>query len=352
MRRNFIALALFAVVSLGLLGALAAQLGVFSGGRGTPYVVRLDDAGGLVSGNSVRIAGVEVGKITRISLVDNRAVLEIRIDSDVPIYGGDCAKPRPKSLLGEKYLHLDQGTAAGGAKLPSGAEIECTRSMVDIGDALEGLAPILNSKEDMYPTVVKLLKRLDTLTAGLQDSLDPSVQQEGLVGDVRELVRSGRDMLEENRGNVREMTLAGKNLLTDPRLSRSIGNLAHVSAELERETPKLLARLDRAVSDLEAVAARANKTFDEGTGKKLQSMIDNGDKAMDGLKDAALSLKKTAEGSGDLVAKLGKLADRAASITERDIRTFFQEEGMRVRVFVDREVRRRLKQLEAEGDGG
>lgn len=351
MRRNFIALALFAVVSLGLLGALAAQLGVFSGGRGTPYVVRLDDAGGLVAGNSVRIAGVEVGKITRISLADNRAVVEIRIERDVPLYGGDCAKPRPKSLLGEKYLHLDQGSAAAGAPLAAGAEIECTRAMVDIGDALEGLAPILHSEEDMYPMVVKLLKRLDALTAGLEGALENGPAQEGLVGDVRELVRSGRDMLEENRGNLREMSEAGKKLLTDPRLSRSIGNLARVSEELERETPKLLARLDRAVADLEAVAARVDKNLDEATLGKARTMVDNGDKALADLRDASASLKKMAEQGGGLVKNLTKLAERAASITERDIRSFFQEQGMRVRVFVDREARRRIKELETQ-DGG
>ena len=37
--------------------------------------------------------------------------------------------------------------------------------MVDVGDALEGLAPILQSEEDVYPLVVKLLKRLDGLTS-------------------------------------------------------------------------------------------------------------------------------------------------------------------------------------------
>lgn len=351
MRRNFIALALFAIVSLGLLGALAFQLGVFSGGRGTPYVVRLDDAGGLVAGNAVRIAGVEVGKITRISLADNKAVVELRIQGDVQIFGGDCAKPRPKSLLGEKYLHLDQGSAATGTRLAAGAEIECTRKMVDIGDALEGLAPILHSDEDLYPTVVKLLRRLDTLTAGLEDTVGEDASREGLAGDVRELVRTGRDMLEENRENLREMTAAGRRLATDPRLSRSMGNLAAVSAELERETPKLLARLERAVGDLEAVSARVNKNLDEATLAKARTMVDNGDKALADLKDASASLKKLAEQGGGLVKSMTKLAERAASITERDIRTFFQEEGMRVRVLVDRDVRRRLKELETQDKG-
>ena len=326
MRRNVIALAVFVLVCAGLFLGLAGQLGVFSGNT-SGYTVRLKDAGGLVVGNSVRIAGVEVGRVKSIRLEDNRAVLEIAIDRAIQLYAADCAKPRPKSLLGEKYLHLDQGTSAAGDPIAPGSEILCTREMVDVGDALEGLAPILQSEEDVYPLVVKLLKRLDGLTStfdteapsGASEAADGSDAGDsgrtqavgevvsnlgGLIDESRGAAAAGRAILEENREDIREIVLASKRNLSDPRFA------------------------------------------------DLDDMLGDGKVAVHNLREASAALTGLGTSTTTLVDSLVVLAKRAESLTEKQIRKFLQQEGMRVRVIPDRDVRQRIKELEREGGDG
>lgn len=368
MRRNVIALAVFVLVCAGLFLGLAGQLGVFSGNT-SPYTVRLTDAGGLVVGNSVRIAGVEVGRVQSIRLEDNRAVLEIAIDRAIQLYAADCAKPRPKSLLGEKYLHLDQGTSAAGDPIAPGSEILCTREMVDVGDALEGLAPILNSEEDVYPIVVKLLKRLDGLTSTFDaaapgesadaaadggdagDSGQPPAVGEvvsnlgGLIDESRGAAAAGRAILEENRADIREIVLASKRNLNDPRLSRAIGNLEAIS----RDGKRTLARLDRIAEKTERIVDTLDRNLSDQRFADLDDMLGDGKVAVHNLREASAALTGLGASTTSLVDSLVVLAKRAESLTEKQIRKFLQQEGMRVRVIPDRDVRQRIKELEREG---
>lgn len=366
MRRNVIALAVFVLVCAGLFLGLAGQLGVFSGNM-SGYTVRLKDAGGLVVGNSVRIAGVEVGRVKSIRLEDNRAVLEIAIDRAVQLYAADCAKPRPKSLLGEKYLHLDQGTSAAGDPIAPGSEILCTREMVDVGDALEGLAPILQSEEDVYPLVVKLLKRLDGLTSTFDteapgDASDPAGDSDGsdsrtqavgevvsslggLIDESRGAAAAGRAILEENRADLREIVLASKRNLSDPRLSRAIGNLEAIS----RDGKRTLARLDRIAEKTERIVDTLDRNLSDQRFADLDAMLGDGKVAAHNLREASAALTGLGASTTSLVDSLVVLAKRAESLTEKQIRKFLQQEGMRVRVIPDRDVRQRIKELEREG---
>ena len=357
MRRNLIALAIFVVVCLGLLAALAGQLGIF-GGNGELYTVRLKDAGGLVIGNAVRIAGVEVGRVKSIRLEDNRAVLGISVDREVQLYAGDCAKPRPKSLLGEKYLHLDQGTEASGLPIAPGSEIACTHEMVDVGDALEGLAPILQSEEDIYPIVVKIIKRIDKLTSGFdtppskgkgegvetQDGDDMVANLGGLVSEAHDVALTTHDILSDNRSDLREMVVAGKRLLTDPRLSRSIGHLESAS----RDTKVLVAHLERVTAKAEATIDRLDRALSDERLADIDASIRDGRLAMKSLREFSESLTGISQTTTTLVDALSSIAKRTAKISERDIRKFLQKEGVRVRVMLDRDVRRRIKELDKD----
>ncbi len=361
MRRNLIALAIFVVVCLGLLAALAGQLGIF-GGNGELYTVRLKDAGGLVIGNAVRIAGVEVGRVESIRLQDNRAVLDISVDREVQLYAGDCAKPRPKSLLGEKYLHLDQGTEASGSPIAPGSEIACTHEMVDVGDALEGLAPILQSEEDIYPIVVKIIKRIDKLTSGFDtppsEARDGDIDSDGddskprdddmianlggLVTEAHDVAITTHDILSDNRSDLREMVVAGKRLLTDPRLSRSIGHLEAAS----RDTKELVAHLERVTTKAEATIDRLDRALSDERLADIDASIRDGRVALKSLREFSESLTGISKTTSTLVDALSKIAKRTANISERDIRKFLQKEGVRVRVLLDRDVRRRINELD------
>lgn len=72
-------------------------------------------ADGLVSGSDVLEAGAKIGTISDIlPTQDNSALVTVQISDDHwPLHTGTTADIRPKSLLGEKYVDIHDGTATG-----------------------------------------------------------------------------------------------------------------------------------------------------------------------------------------------------------------------------------------------
>ena len=371
MNRKYIFLGLFVIITVGLLLWLAYSIGALGGKEGKRYVVTLDEAAGLVEDNAVKIAGVKVGTVERVEARGDDATLTLLLDPAIELHEDAVAGVRAKSLLGEKYLHLDQGTSAAGDPIAPGSEILCTREMVDVGDALEGLAPILQSEEDVYPLVVKLLKRLDGLTStfdteapsGASEAADGSDAGDsgrtqavgevvsnlgGLIDESRGAAAAGRAILEENREDIREIVLASKRNLSDPRLSRAIGNLEAIS----RDGKKTLARLDRIAEKTERIVDTLDRNLSDQRFADLDDMLGDGKVAVHNLREASAALTGLGTSTTTLVDSLVVLAKRAESLTEKQIRKFLQQEGMRVRVIPDRDVRQRIKELEREGGDG
>ncbi len=92
------------------------------------------ETGQLVSGADVRIAGVDVGKVTGVSPKGTDSLVTMNIDKQfAPIPADTHAILRLKTLLGEAYVALSSGTGSG-PKLPDGGtipprQIEPTQSL-------------------------------------------------------------------------------------------------------------------------------------------------------------------------------------------------------------------------------
>ena len=82
-------------------------------GKETTYKAQFSNVSGLENGNFVRIAGVEVGKVKKISIEDDgTAPVEFSTDDSVVLTEGSRAVIRYQNLIGGRYLALEEG--AGG----------------------------------------------------------------------------------------------------------------------------------------------------------------------------------------------------------------------------------------------
>jgi phospholipid/cholesterol/gamma-HCH transport system substrate-binding protein len=130
-----------AFVGLAILAAVAL-LTFFSGnlpviGGGTTYTAYFAEAGGLQSGNEVRIAGVVVGHVTGVSLAGDKVAVTFQ-EKGTWLGNTTTAAIKIKTLLGDKYLALDpQGTAplSPGQPIP----LSRTTSPYDVQQAFSGL---------------------------------------------------------------------------------------------------------------------------------------------------------------------------------------------------------------------
>jgi len=138
-RRSAVNLSVGVFVLLGILalGWLSLQLGRVDlfGRRG--YVVTADfpSVGGLKSGSSVEIAGVEVGRVEAITLgKDYEAQVRMVIRPDVKLQTDSIASIKTKGLIGERYVRISPGGAD--AVIPPNGRIREVEPPVDFEELL------------------------------------------------------------------------------------------------------------------------------------------------------------------------------------------------------------------------
>ena len=133
--------------------------------------VIVDDASGIESGDPVRVAGVNIGEVRSVERVPEDATVAITfgVDDGVEISEGTVVSVRLRTLLGKKYLHLDDpGT---GPVLTSGSliPVEQTQPATDVDTLLNAAEPAVEQID--VDSVNGLLASADRTLAGRGDQL-------------------------------------------------------------------------------------------------------------------------------------------------------------------------------------
>ena len=99
---------LMGIFALGYISVRLGKMEVFGLGG---YVVYADfpTVGGLKEGAAVEIAGVGVGRVQDIALVNYRARISLLINNGIELQEDTIASVRTKGLIGEKYVLLSPG---------------------------------------------------------------------------------------------------------------------------------------------------------------------------------------------------------------------------------------------------
>ncbi len=149
------------VLALLLLAAFRAQDLPLIGG-GDTYRATFTEAGGLKTGDEVRIAGVRVGEVRDVALDDGTVLVTFRIKTDASFGDETRAEIQVKTLLGSMYLALEP---AGGGRLEAGSTIppERTSSPFDVIDAFSGLAETIGENTDVGIDTDQLSQSLTVL---------------------------------------------------------------------------------------------------------------------------------------------------------------------------------------------
>jgi phospholipid/cholesterol/gamma-HCH transport system substrate-binding protein len=113
----------------------------------TTYNAEFTNVSGLKQGDFVRIAGVEVGKVKRISVrPDTIVVVEFTADDTVALTEGTNAVIRYDNVVGDRYLQLEEG--AGGIKRLSRGQtigLDRTQPALDLDALIGGFRPLFRA---------------------------------------------------------------------------------------------------------------------------------------------------------------------------------------------------------------
>ncbi|NWF97846.1 MAG: outer membrane lipid asymmetry maintenance protein MlaD [Nitrospirae bacterium] len=123
---------LFLIIGFLCLAYLSVKLGHIGIFETKQYPVKayFTSITGLKEGAEVEIAGVKVGKVSKISLENDRALVEMLLNPGVKLQEDSIASIRTKGIIGDKYIKISPGGADEFIK-PNGLLTE-TESSIEI----------------------------------------------------------------------------------------------------------------------------------------------------------------------------------------------------------------------------
>jgi phospholipid/cholesterol/gamma-HCH transport system substrate-binding protein len=96
------------IFCLGYISVKLAKMELFTGNTYEVYAI-FSDIGGLKTGSSVNIAGLEVGRVSSMTLEDYQAKVVLTIKKDIKLQEDTIASIKTRGLIGEKFLELKPG---------------------------------------------------------------------------------------------------------------------------------------------------------------------------------------------------------------------------------------------------
>lgn len=253
----------FAVIMVLVLVMLIVIFGQFRFGSENSYSARFTSVSGLKSGQFVRIAGVDVGRVSNVEVVDGtQARVDFTLDSSVDLTKASRATVRYQNLIGDRYLEILEGAGdtfrlAPGGQIP----INQTAPALDLDALIGGFRPLLKALDP------------DQVNA-VSTSLVKVFQGQG--GSIANIISQTGDVTN---------SLADRDAL----IGSVIKNL----------------------NDLLGTVSRRNKQFDDGV-DKLQQLIS-------GLSERSDALATSVAGISDASATIGDLLDQTRPDIANDV---------------------------------
>jgi phospholipid/cholesterol/gamma-HCH transport system substrate-binding protein len=245
--------AVFTVVSLLITTVVVSSLLDLNGQSAKGYSAVFSNASGLQPGDTVRIAGVEVGKVGGVTLQGHHALVSFSLDDSQHLTTTSRAAIHFENLLGQRFLALLPG-AGKGRPLRPGAEIpeSHTKPAIDLTAVFDGFQPLFSA---LSPDQVNQLA--GSLVAILQG-------QGGTVSDLVAQVATLTDNLADRQQIIDALLDSLASLLNtvgvhDHQLGQLIGNFD----TLVRGLAGSRAQLGSAVDNLASAESQTSHLVDE-----------------------------------------------------------------------------------------
>ena len=236
---------IFVLVGTVLFGTAIFLLGDYSFKNHYSVFVEFKDVAGLPDKSIIKLSGVEIGKINKIYIKDEAVIVKVSVFEGVDIYRDAKFSIGSTSMIGSKYLQIDQGSRFSG--------------IIKNGDRVKG--------EDSLP-------------------LDRALTE--VIKDVRKIISGfdGESMgknLNSSLSNLRELTA---------NINQIVANSKPHAENIMVRMDSLTARLDDMMEKADRIMAKIDKG-DGAIGALLsdKSIKENVTSAISNLKDATASAK-------------------------------------------------------------
>lgn len=237
-------LMIFILVTTLATAVLVVTIGNLTFGATRAYKAEFVNATGMVEGDDIRVAGVKVGVVEDIEIVDRtRALVSFTVDEDTAVTGGTFATIRYRNLVGQRYIALTQEIGDTG-RLPDGATIpvDRTKPALDLTVLFNGFKPLFQalSPTDINKLSYEIVQVFQGESGTLEGLLQHTASVTSTLADRDEVIGD----LIENLNQV--LVHIGDR---DEQLSRLIGSFRTLIGGLKDDRQAILGSLDE-ISEL------------------------------------------------------------------------------------------------------
>ncbi|MFB4306478.1 MlaD family protein [Actinomadura sp. GTD37] len=220
-----------------------------------------DDVTGLLEGDEVKIAGTPVGQVKGIEVVRGKAVVRLAVDKEVKVPSDSTAAIRWRNVMGQRVVYLEPGTSQG--RLGDGDRVPHTRSVVDLGEIVNGLGPITRSLDP---------NQLNKILFAFSQALDGNEQNISLLTDNLDLLLQ---TFAARKKTIEKMiddygTVSGAVATRDRQIAASIDNLESLTKVFANNR----ALLENAIVEIGGVTTNLNHVLG-GNDAQLSRIIGN-----------------------------------------------------------------------------
>jgi phospholipid/cholesterol/gamma-HCH transport system substrate-binding protein len=189
-------LVIFVVITVAATAVLGLTIANVNFGGSDSYSARFTDVTSLNDGDDVRIAGVKVGEVDSISIVDRQqAEVRFTVQDDVTLPASVTATIKYRNLVGQRYVSLSQGAGALNAVLPVGGSIPLSRTQpaLDLTELFNGFKPLFQalSPDDVNQLSYEIIQvfqgeggTIDSLLANTAQLTSTIADKDKVIGQV------------------------------------------------------------------------------------------------------------------------------------------------------------------------
>lgn len=281
--------------------------------RGTPLRARFESVRDLKVGDPVKLAGVQVGRVTGIKLAEGKVEVVLQVESDAPVASDSVASIQFTGLLGQNFVALSFGNpqsprATADTLLQSREQPDLATILAKlegVADGVQGMArsfsgdelskllgPVTDFVKQSQPRIMAILGNVQSITAGVaagkgavgrlinDDTLYTSALStvsnlNSTVGEIRPLAQDARATVAEARKAVEG-------------INRGEGTVGRLLKE-----DKLYGETTSAVTNLKEILQKINQgkgtvgglVNDDSFLKNIKLTLQKVDKATEGLED-------------------------------------------------------------------
>jgi len=269
---------LFITLSLFFLFGLLSQLSSFDNlfKKSYPIIAQINDGSGLKEKAKVKLKGVDIGYVERVSLVNNEVQTNLLIDEGILIPSNSIITIAQDSLLGGKFLDIRPGDSS--TMLEANQLLSKEEKVSSIADAstsadvafkeisflVKDLRDIFNNggKGDIQETLANL-REFSSLLASISKEDNQTIHQ--IIANADSTLNKFSNMSDEISLTTKEFSKMGQGI--------------------NKDLPQIMARLDSITAYLNQVSRTLNN--------KLPTALDKFVKLEDNINDVVVSNKKS-----------------------------------------------------------